>query len=238
MLKVSRLSSKYKNIQAITDINIHVEKGKIVTLIGSNGSGKTTTLRTIAGVKDIAEGELIFDGASIAKVPAFKRVAKGIAMVPEGRGVFADLTVKENLNLGAFCIKSGKQKKEKMEKQFEIFPVLKERMHQKAGTLSGGEQQMLAIARALLAEPKLLLLDEPSMGLAPIIVEKIFDVIQRINKSGVTILLVEQNAALALEVSDYAYVLENGRIVLQGTAQQLESDPRVQRAYLGLENAE
>lgn len=234
MLSVSNLHSNYKNISAVKGLNLEVERGKIVTLIGSNGAGKTTTLKTIAGIKNINDGTLIFDGENINKLPAYQRVKRGISLVPEGRGIFTDLTVKENLVIGGYTVRSNSLKKEYLEEQLTLFPVLKERLVQKAGTLSGGEQQMLTLARALISRPKLLLLDEPSMGLAPIIVEKIFDVITAINKSGVTILLVEQNAVAALEISDYAYVLNNGRIVLEGKSQNLQNNPAIQTAYLGI----
>lgn len=234
MLEVSNLNVYYDNIHAIKDLSIEVEEGRIVCLIGANGAGKTTTLQSISGLLPVRSGEVSFKDQSIIKKKAHLITQMGIAQVPEGRRVFTNLTVLDNLRLGSFAIKDSNQNKEKEIKRiYDRFPILKERSAQRAGTLSGGEQQMLAIGRALMSRPKLLLLDEPSMGLSPIYVETIFEVIQDLIDEGVTILLVEQNANIALSISDYAYVLETGRIVKSGTAEELMNDPDVKVAYLG-----
>lgn len=234
MLEVSNLNVYYDNIHAIKDLSIEVEEGRIVCLIGANGAGKTTTLQSISGLLPVRSGEVSFKDQSIIKKKAHLITQMGIAQVPEGRRVFTNLTVLDNLRLGSFAIKDSNQNKEKEIKRiYDRFPILKERSAQRAGTLSGGEQQMLAIGRALMSRPKLLLLDEPSMGLSPIYVETIFEVIQDLIDEGVTILLVEQNANIALSISDYAYVLETGKIVKSGTAEELMNDTDVKVAYLG-----
>lgn len=235
LLEVENIHTYYGNIRALRGISLKVEKGEIVTLIGGNGAGKTTTLRTISGLLKPSEGHVRLDGEDLARYKAHEIVYKGVAMVPEGRGVFARLTVKENLEMGAFSLSSKEQEKRNLERVFSLFPRLKERSSQTAGTLSGGEQQMLATGRALMASPSVLLMDEPSMGLAPVLVELIFDTIQQINKEGVTILLVEQNALMALGIAHRGYVLQTGEIVLSDVAEKLQKDPTVQKAYLGME---
>ena len=233
MLSLENVSVNYGAIEALTGINLHVQQGEVVTLIGANGAGKTTTLRTITGLLEPKEGRVVYEGKQIDGIPTHKLVSMGIAMSPEGRGVFANLTVRENLELGAFIRRDKKGISDDMERGFTLFPRLKEREQQKAGTLSGGEQQMLAMARALMSRPRLLLLDEPSLGLAPLVVHTIFQAIDEIRGEGTTILLVEQNANAALHHSDRAYVLETGRIVMEGDSKQLAQDPRVKEAYLG-----
>ncbi len=233
MLRLENVSVNYGAIEALTDITLNVEQGEVVTLIGANGAGKTTTLRTITGLLEPKEGRVMYEGKEISGVATHKLVPMGIAMSPEGRGVFANLSVRENLEMGAFIRKDKKGIADDMERGFTLFPRLKEREQQKAGTLSGGEQQMLAMARALMSRPRLLLLDEPSLGLAPLVVHTIFEAIEQIRKEGSTILLVEQNANAALHHSDRAYVLETGRIVMEGDSKQLAQDPRVKEAYLG-----
>jgi branched-chain amino acid transport system ATP-binding protein len=235
MLELDNIHTYYGNIHALKGISLTVEKGEIVTLIGANGAGKSTTLRTITGLLKPRQGSIKLDGEDLAKYKAHDIVYKGIAMVPEGRGIFARLSVTENLDMGAYSRTSKTEYETDVERIFSIFPRLKERRNQVAGTLSGGEQQMLATGRALMAHPSLLLMDEPSMGLAPVLVELIFDTIQQINKEGVTILLVEQNALMALSVANRGYVLQSGTIVLQDTAETLKKDPTVQKAYLGME---
>lgn len=232
MLKVSNLNVSYGGIHAVKDISFEVPEGKIVTLIGSNGAGKTSTLRAISGLLKVKGSIKLHDKELIGK-QANKIVEAGIVMSPEGRRVFADFTVEENLLMGAYIRNDTSVIQSDMEFVYQLFPRLLERKKQKAGNLSGGEQQMLAVGRALLASPKLLMLDEPSLGLAPLVCEDIFRVIKKINKEGVTVLLVEQNAKRALELADYAYVLETGIISLQGTGEELMNDPRVQAAYLG-----
>lgn len=233
LLKVEDLHVSYGAIRALHGISFHVDKGEIVTLIGANGAGKSTTLRTISGLLLADRGKIIYDGADITRISADLIVKMGIVQVPEGRKIFAPLTVRENLEMGAFTRQNKREIEESMEFVFSIFPRLKERAEQLGGTLSGGEQQMVAVARALMAKPSLLLMDEPSMGLAPILVEEIFNVIQRINQEGVTILLVEQNAHMALSVAHRGYVLETGVIQLEGTAAELRENPQVREAYLG-----
>lgn len=233
MLTLENVSVNYGAIEALTGISLHVEKGEVVTLIGANGAGKTTTLKTITGLLEPREGRVSFEGEDINGKPTHQLVARGISMSPEGRGVFANLTVRENLQMGAYLNRNKRQVNEDMERAFRMFPRLKEREAQKAGTLSGGEQQMLAMGRALMSRPRLLLLDEPSLGLAPLVVHTIFQAIDEIRGKGTTILLVEQNAHAALGHSDRAYVLETGRIVMEGPSKELAADPRIKEAYLG-----
>lgn len=234
MLSVNNIHSYYGNIHALKGISISVEEGEIVSLIGANGAGKTTTLRTISGLIKPRTGTVTINGEDLADYKAHEIVYKGVAMVPEGRGIFARLTVSENLDMGAYSRKD-KDINSDLERVFELFPRLKERRTQVAGTLSGGEQQMLATGRALMANPRLLLMDEPSMGLAPVLVESVFDTIKQINEEGTTILLVEQNATMALTVSQRGYVLQTGEIVLHDTAENLRHNEMVQKAYLGIE---
>ena len=233
MLSVENLSVSYGAIKALHGISLRVERGEIVTLIGSNGAGKTTTLRTISGLVRAAAGSISFEGVPIGKLPPHQNVRMGIAQSPEGRGVFANMSVDENLSLGAYARHDKDQIAKDRERALELFPRLRERLSQSAGTLSGGEQQMLAIARALLARPKLMLLDEPSLGLAPQVVATIFKIIREINAGGTTILLVEQNAHMALNVAHRAYVLEVGKIAMEGPAAELAKSDEVRRAYLG-----
>ena len=235
MLKVDNVHTYYGNIHALKGITLYIEQGEIVTLIGGNGAGKTTTLRTISGLLTPREGSVELNGESLFKYKAHEIVYKGISMVPEGRGIFARLSVTENLEMGAYSRSSKQELTEDMERVFTLFPRLKERRAQVAGTLSGGEQQMLATGRALMSRPSLLLMDEPSMGLAPVLVELIFDTIQKINKEGTTILLVEQNALMALSIAHRGYVLQTGEIVISDTAENLKKNPTVQKAYLGME---
>ena len=233
ILDIKNLSCKYGQIIALSDINLEIYKGEIVSLIGANGAGKTTLLRAISDLKSIQEGQIFFENQDITKLKSHKRVGLGIAQVPEGRGLFTDLTVQENLKLGAY-IRSDDKQIDDLEYIYTKFPILKEKKDDYAGTLSGGQQQMVAVGRALMSKPKLLLLDEPSMGLAPIIVEDIFDVIKELQSLGVTIFIVEQNAHLALKTSNRTYVLENGKIVLNGDSKQLLDDTRIKDAYLGI----
>ncbi|MGF0046979.1 ABC transporter ATP-binding protein [Streptococcus hyointestinalis] len=233
MLTVDNLSIHYGVIQAVKNVSFEVNEGEVVTLIGANGAGKTSILRTISGLVRPSEGSISFLGESIEKAPARKIVANGLSQVPEGRHVFSGLTVMENLEMGAFLHNDREQNQKKLKMIFERFPRLEERKNQDAATLSGGEQQMLAMGRALMSRPKLLLLDEPSMGLAPIFIQEIFDIIQDIQKQGTTVLLVEQNANKALAIADRGYVLETGKIVLSGTGQELLASDEVRKAYLG-----
>ncbi len=233
LLSVEDLHVSYGAIRALHGISFHVNKGEIVTLIGANGAGKSTTLRTISGLLLADRGKILYDGVDITRMNADQIVRIGIVQVPEGRKIFAPLTVRENLEMGAFTRHNKKEIAESMEFVFSLFPRLRERAEQLGGTLSGGEQQMLAVARALMAKPRLLLMDEPSMGLAPILVEEIFNIIQRINQEGVTILLVEQNAHMALSVAHRGYVLETGVIQMEGTPAELRENPQVRAAYLG-----
>jgi len=235
MLKVDNVNTYYGNIHALKGINLSIEQGEIVTLIGGNGAGKTTTLRTISGLIKPREGSVTFENEDFIKYKAHEIVYKGVSMVPEGRGIFARLTVTENLEMGAFSRSSKQELTDDFERVFKLFPRLKERRTQVAGTLSGGEQQMLATGRALMSHPRLLLMDEPSMGLAPVLVELIFETIQQINKEGVTILLVEQNALMALSIAHRGYVLQTGEIVISDSAENLKNNPTVQKAYLGME---
>ena len=233
MLKIDNIDVYYGAIHALKGISIEVNQGEIVTLIGANGAGKSTTLRTISGLLKPKNGSITFMGKNIAGVPAHQIVREGISQVPEGRRVFAEMTVMENLDLGAFVRKDKAGIQKDLKTVFELFPRLEERRNQSAGTLSGGEQQMLAMGRALMSRPKLLLLDEPSMGLAPLLIKEIFHIIEDINKSGTTVLLVEQNANMALSIANRAYVLETGRITLSGAAQELAASEDVRKAYLG-----
>ena len=235
MLTVDNVHTYYGNIHALKGITLKIDQGEIVTLIGGNGAGKTTTLRTIAGLLKPREGSVMLNGDNLFKYKAHEIVYKGVSMVPEGRGVFARLSVTENLEMGAYSRNNSNDIKEGMEKVFALFPRLKERRKQVAGTLSGGEQQMLATGRALMSKPTLILMDEPSMGLAPVLVELIFDTIRKINEEGTTILLVEQNALMALSIAHRAYVLQTGEIILSDTAENLKKNPTVQKAYLGME---
>ncbi|MFA9403250.1 MAG: ABC transporter ATP-binding protein [Anaerolineales bacterium] len=235
MLELIDVHAYYGNIHALKGISITVEEGEIVTLIGANGAGKTTTLRTITGLLKPKTGSVILDGEDLAPYPAHKIVFKGVSMVPEGRGIFSKLTVRENLDMGAFSRSDVDGIKQDLERSFTLFPRLKERESQISGTLSGGEQQMLATARALMARPRLMLMDEPSMGLAPVLVESVFEIIQEINKEGTTILLVEQNAQMALQIAQRGYVLQTGEIVLSDSAEGLRKNPMVQKVYLGME---
>jgi branched-chain amino acid transport system ATP-binding protein len=235
MLEVHDVHAYYGNIHALKGISITVDEGEIVTLIGANGAGKTTTLKSISGLLKPKQGKVILEGEDLEPFPAHAIVYKGVAMVPEGRGVFSRLTVGENLDMGAFHRSDKEGIEQEFERVFTLFPRLKERRSQVAGTLSGGEQQMLATARALMARPRLLLMDEPSMGLAPVLVESVFETVQEINKEGTTILLVEQNAHMALQVASRGYVLQTGEIVLKDTADGLRNNSMVQKAYLGMD---
>lgn len=235
LLEVNNVHTFYGNIHALKGISLTVNQGEIVTLIGGNGAGKTTTLRTVSGLMQPREGTVTFQGENTVQYKANQLVKKGISMVPEGRGVFAKLTVQENLDMGAFQRNDRDGIKHDLERVYDLFPRLAERQRQLAGTMSGGEQQMLAMGRAMMSQPELLLLDEPSMGLAPVLVELIFDIIEDINKEGITVLLVEQNAHMSLQIAHRGYVIQTGEIVLDDTAQALQQDPTVQKAYLGIE---
>jgi len=235
LLEVENIHTFYGNIHALRGVTLTVEKGEIVTLIGANGAGKTTTLCTISGLTKPRNGHIRLEGEDLSKFKAHEIVYKGIAMVPEGRGIFSKMSVRENLEMGAYSRNDKVGIQKDLDWVFDILPRLKERANQIAGTLSGGEQQMLATARALMARPKLLLMDEPSMGLAPVLVEAIFDTIEKINEEGTTILLVEQNATMALSVADRGYVLQTGEIVVSDTAANLQKNEMVQKAYLGIE---
>ncbi|MBR8701222.1 High-affinity branched-chain amino acid transport ATP-binding protein LivF [Fusobacterium sp. DD29] len=234
MLEIDDLHVYYDNIHALKGISLKVKQGEVVSLIGANGAGKTTTLQTISGLIQSKKGKIRFQGEDITKSPSHLICKKGIAQVPEGRRIFAKLLVKDNLKLGAFTVDDTPENLEKDRAKFyEVFPRMSERKNQMAGTLSGGEQQMLAMGRALMSRPKLLILDEPSMGLSPLFVKEIFGVIKRLKEAGVTILLVEQNAKMALSVADYAYVIETGKITMEGKAKELLHNPDVKKAYLG-----
>jgi branched-chain amino acid transport system ATP-binding protein len=233
MLTLENVNVFYGGIHALRSVSLTVQAGEVVTLIGSNGAGKSTTLRAITGLVTPASGRIVFEGTDITGLPAHQLVARGVSMAPEGRGIFANLTVLENLEMGAYLVKDRAQIKRDIERGFTLFPRLRERAKQRAGTLSGGEQQMLAIARALMSHPKLLLLDEPSLGLAPIVCHTIFATIDEIKAAGTTVLLVEQNANAALKHSDRGYVLETGAVVLEGRAEAIATDPRIREAYLG-----
>jgi len=234
MLKVENLKVNFGGIEAVKGISFDVKEGEIVTLIGSNGAGKTTTLRTIAGVVRPASGKITFDGEDITSIEPSSIVKKGITLCPEGRRIFPDMTVLENIKIGAYLREDDLSAD--IERCHRLFPILKERSNQLAGTLSGGEQQMLAVARSLMSKPKIMMLDEPSLGLAPIIVKNIFDIIKTINDEGVTILLIEQNANMALRIADKAYVLETGHITIEGTGKELLTNPKIKEAYLGKKN--
>ena len=232
LLKIEDLHTNYGAIHALKGISLEVNEGEIVCLIGSNGAGKTTLVNSIVGIVKSSSGTITFDGKDITHVPAHAMTKEGIGISPEGREVFPELTVEENLRIGAFVVKDENKIKESYERVYELFPRLKERITQQAGTLSGGEQQMLAMGRALMSQPKIILMDEPSMGLSPLYVNEIFDIIQKINADGVTVLLVEQNAKKALSIANRAYVLETGKIVLSGDAKELMNDDSVKKAYL------
>ena len=234
MLELNRINTFYGKIQALRDVSLKVEDGEIVTLIGANGAGKSTTLMSICGVIHPRKGDILFDGKPIQQLPAPEIVKRGISQVPEGRLIFPELTVRENLDLGAFLRTDKKGIADDMEYVFQLFPILRERVSQTGGTLSGGEQQMLALGRALMARPRLLLLDEPSLGLAPIIIQQIFKIIQKVNEDGTTVFLVEQNANQALHIANRGYVMENGVVVMEGKAQELLSSEKVRKAYLGM----
>ncbi|MHA6844215.1 ABC transporter ATP-binding protein [Ralstonia syzygii] len=233
VLKISGLKVAYGGIQAVKGVDLEIADGELVTLIGANGAGKTTTMKAITGLQHWAGGDVEYMGKSIKGVPSYNLLKQGLAMVPEGRGVFARMTIVENLQMGAFTRNDEAGIKADIDRMFGIFPRLKERANQLAGTMSGGEQQMLAMARALMSQPKLLLLDEPSMGLSPIMVEKIFEVVRDISAEGVTVLLVEQNARLALQAAHRGYVMDSGLITMSGDAKQMLDDPKVRAAYLG-----
>lgn len=233
MLKIENIDVYYDKIHAIKNVSFEVHEGEVVSLIGANGAGKTTILKTISKLMEPAHGVILFDDQPLSKLAPHQMIYLGMAHVPEGRRVFAKMTVEENLYMGAYIRKDKEHIQKDLERVFEYFPRLKERIHQPAGTLSGGEQQMLAIGRALMSKPKLLLMDEPSMGLAPLLVKEIFNIIQEIKKSGTTILLVEQNANQALQIADRAYVLETGKITMSGDAKALLSDESIKKAYLG-----
>lgn len=235
LLTLENVHSYYGRIHALKGISLEVNEGEIVTLIGANGAGKSTTLRTISGLLHPRQGKILLDGKDISQTEPHKIVQDGVGHVPEGRGIFPKLTVKENMEMGAFTLNDPVEVERRMEYAFELFPRLKERINQKGGTLSGGEQQMLAIGRGLMLNPKILMLDEPSMGLAPVLVELIFDIIKQMNERGTTILLVEQNALMALSIAHRGYVLQTGQIVLSDTAANLKANPTVQHAYLGVE---
>jgi branched-chain amino acid transport system ATP-binding protein len=233
LLELDKLEVAYGGIHAVKGIDLVVRHGELVCLIGANGAGKTTTLKGITGLQPVKAGKIVYDGNDVTGKPAFQLVRQGLSMVPEGRGVFGALTIGENLAMGAYSRRDRKEIKRDVERVFGLFPRLKERERQTAGTLSGGEQQMLAMARAIMSRPKLLLLDEPSMGLAPLMVQKVFETVLAISGEGVTILLIEQNAKLALEVSNRGYVMESGTITLSGDSRELLSNPKVREAYLG-----
>ena len=236
MLKIKGLNAAYGSIQVLKNISLQVPKGKVVSIIGANGAGKSTLLKSISGLMKISKGSILYKNKDISGMPANRIVGLGISQVPEGRQIFAHLSVLDNIHLGAYLYFKRNNRleiKERVDRIYEIFPILETRSKQIAGTLSGGEQQMLAIARALMAQPELILLDEPSMGIAPLIVREIFSVIQQLNKSGTTVLLVEQNARIALKVAHYSYVLERGEIVMEGLAEELLDNPRVKEVYLG-----
>ncbi len=233
MLKIDNLEVAYGGIQALRGISLEVPDGKIITLIGANGAGKSTTLRTISGLVKASGGSVTYNGKELLSMPIHKILSEGIALVPEGRRVFSDLTVLENLRVGAYLRRDKAEIAKDIEWIYTLFPRLSERNWQMAGTLSGGEQQMLAVARALMSRPKLIMMDEPSLGLAPLVVQGIFDIIKEINKQGVTVLLIEQNANMALKIADYAYVLETGHVTMKGTGAELLSNEDVKKAYLG-----
>lgn len=234
MLRIKELTVGYGDTIVVNQLSMHVKRGKIVAMIGANGAGKTTTLKAISGLLQSKSGEILFEDKPINKFPSHKIVEAGLVQVAEGRKLFPGLSVKENLDLGSYISRAKKHRNESMAQVFEIFPKLEERSKQTAGTLSGGEQQMLAVGRALMSQPKLLMLDEPSLGLAPMLVADMFNAVQKINQEGTTILIVEQNAVQTLKMADYGYVLENGRIVLSGSGDELLEDERIRTAYLGI----
>jgi branched-chain amino acid transport system ATP-binding protein len=234
MLEIKHLHTSYGDVPVLHDLQLNVEQGKIVTLLGANAAGKSTTIKTISGQIIPRSGEIWFEGERIDSLPAPVRVEKGIVQVPEGRKIFPFMNVHENLLIGAYNPEARKKMNETLEYVYQLFPILLERKDQLAGTLSGGQQQMLAIGRGLMCLPKIMMLDEPSLGLAPVIVSQVFSIIREINKQGTTILLVEQNVNLSLKISDYAYVIENGRLVMEGKASDLKEDPKVKEAYIGL----
>jgi branched-chain amino acid transport system ATP-binding protein len=234
LLEVSQLRVSYSGVLALSDVSLVVPRGKIVALVGGNGNGKSTTLRAIAGLNAVEAGHIRFDGADVQTLPAHRRVPLGLSLVPEGRRLFPRLTVRRNLELGAFTRMDAAEVAANIDRMFGLFPILKERETQLAGTMSGGEQQMLAIARGLMAQPRLLMLDEPSWGIAPKFVTKVLDVIQRVNETGVTVLLVEQNLHKALSIAHHGYVIQTGRIVMQGSGAELAANDDVKKAYLGL----
>ena len=233
MLQITGLKVAYGGIQAVKGVDLEVREGELVTLIGANGAGKTTTMKAITGLKAISGGDILYRGQSIKGVPPYELLKRGLAMVPEGRGIFARMTILENMQMGAYLRNDTDGIQKDVDRMFGFFPRLKERAAQLAGTLSGGEQQMLAMARAIISRPKLLLLDEPSMGLSPIMVEKIFEVVREISKEGLTVLLVEQNARLALQAATRGYVMDSGMVTMSGDAKQMLDDPKVRAAYLG-----
>ncbi len=234
ILQVENLETGYGEVQILWGVNLKADKSKLTTIIGSNGSGKTTLLRAITGVLPVWKGRVIFENRDITKLPAYKRAEMGLIMVPEGRMVFPEMSVYENLEMGAYTKRARQKMKETMEFVFSLFPRLKERINQKAGTMSGGEQQMLAIGRGLMACPELLILDEPSLGLAPKLVLEVFEIIEKLRSEGVTMLLVEQNVHLSLAITDYAYVMAEGRVVMEGTGKELAESDEVRKAYLGI----
>jgi len=233
MLQIKGLKVSYGGIQAVKGVDLEVREGELVTLIGANGAGKTTTMKAITGIKGWAGGDITYRGQSIKGVPTYELLKRGLAMVPEGRGIFSRMSILENMQMGAYLRTDADEVQKDVERMFGFFPRLKERAAQLAGTLSGGEQQMLAMARAIISRPKLLLLDEPSMGLSPIMVEKIFEVVREISKEGLTVLLVEQNARLALKAATRGYVMDSGLMIMSGDAKDMLDDPRVRAAYLG-----
>lgn len=233
MLQIKELCVKYDNIQVLHGISLELREGELVALIGANGAGKTTTLSTISGVKRAFSGQIVYDGKDITKAGTDEIVKMGIVQVPEGRQIFSKMTIEENLTLGAYTEKDSQRQKQNMKRVMELFPILRERRRQTAGTLSGGEQQMLAIARALMGNPRMLLLDEPSMGLSPLMTEQVFDAVKSLNDQGTTILLVEQNAYDAMEISHRTYIMENGVITREGKSSELMRDPAIKQAYLG-----
>ena len=234
MLSLQNIAIHYSKVPAVHDVSIEVNEGEIVALVGGNGNGKSSTLRAVAGLNPVAHGKIVFDSQDVTGVPAHRRTGLGLSLVPEGRRLFPKLTVEKNLRLGAFTRRDAIEIEQSLDYVFDMFPILKGRRHQIAGTMSGGEQQMLAISRGLMAKPRLLMLDEPSWGIAPKLVTKILDTIQQINAAGITILVVEQNVKRALEIAHRAYVLQTGRIVLAGSGKELLGNPDIQKAYLGL----
>jgi branched-chain amino acid transport system ATP-binding protein len=234
VLEVNNISVYYGDIQALWDVGFSVEEGQLVTILGTNGAGKTTTLKTIAGLLQPRSGKISFNGDVISGMPVHEVADAGISLVPEGRQLFPQLNVEDNLRMGSYLKRTKEKRDKNLKYVFELFPVLADRKNQEAQTLSGGEQQMLAIGRALMQDPKLIMFDEPSLGLAPILVQEVFGIIRELNRQGKTILLVEQNVRQALKIADYSYVLENGRVVHEGTGKALEQDPKVREAYLGI----